>query len=408
MEMASILKKAGLSLLVAGVTIVAGEMAASRHLLGEGRAASRSELVSVRREHRPADDVTRVKFALHPLFGYVYRTGGRMKGINNHGFQCPLDFEASAEGLRLKGVSANRYDLVVGVLGASVARMVGMESRYFEEGLRRQGKAQRPLVLSLAVGGHALPQSFNILTYYLPLCDYVVFIDGFNEIVNGVVNNRQGLPPDSAHGGIWKTGLSRRELKESQVAVLSELVRRRTVEDRFTNWSLAWPWRRSALVHLAWARYLRRSGAVVAALNARLYEDYTGGIAPFYPLGDEEVVDYMARRWRDYHAMIHALCCHGRRRDLHVLQPTLAFEGSKPLSVEEQVLLERESDAGRHRLNRGYRLLREHAQALSAEGVPVLDLTMVFSATSNRVYRDLCHPDRPGTLWLIDRLIEKM
>jgi hypothetical protein len=75
---------------------------------------------------------------------------------------------------------------------------------------------------------------------------------------------------------------------------------------------------------------------------------------------------------------------------LHVLQPTLHYEGSKPVTDEER----RTGDMDvfwKHGVRLGYPLLRKTGSKLADEGIHFYDGTMLFKDVHETIYFDNCH-----------------
>jgi hypothetical protein len=102
-----------------------------------------------------------------------------------------------------------------------------------------------------------------------------------------------------------------------------------------------------------------------------------------------------------------ALCRRRGIRYLHVLQPTLHDEGSKPLTEDERRAgAEPEIWALGARL--GYPKLRARARSLAAAGVEVLDATRAFADVRETLYYDVCHFAPAGNLLLGELVAERL
>ena len=132
---------------------------------------------------------------LHPFFGFIEKPGPDFRPgfkINNYGFMSPYDYP-------FKKTKPNQF--IVGVFGGSVAANYGIFevqnkvlSRYLKQlpGL----KDKEFVILSFATGGYKQPQQLLILNYFLALgqeLDFVVNIDGFNEVALSNLNNKNKL-----------------------------------------------------------------------------------------------------------------------------------------------------------------------------------------------------------------------
>src|SRR5262249_49628587 len=145
---------------------------------------------------------------LHPFFGFVYKKGQWIFSFNQQGphYANRWGFQTSHE----IGLCGDRYCidnepdrsrfLVVGIFGGSFAHYMADFSDYLEDSLEHDFPGKQVVVLNFAMGGHAFPQALNIYTYFRDVVDVPVFLDGLNELWNGVDNNRGGFPPEFAKG----------------------------------------------------------------------------------------------------------------------------------------------------------------------------------------------------------------
>ena len=109
--------------------------------------------------------------------------------------------------------------------------------------------------------------------------------------------------------------------------------------------------------------------------------------------------------WRESSLAIHNLCTPLGIRYLHLLQPTLHDEGSKPVSERERLkgIGERGFD---RRVTEGYELLRAGCASLVARGVATHDLSYAFEGVTETLYYDECHFNQAGNLVLAERVLE--
>ncbi len=87
-----------------------------------------------------------------------------------------------------------------------------------------------------------------------------------------------------------------------------------------------------------------------------------------------------------------------RARDityLHVLQPTLHDEGSKPLTDDER-RTGKAPEVWESAARSGYPLLREAGAKLREQGVAFHDGSSTFATLEEQVYYDACHFRKPG------------
>lgn len=144
------------------------------------------------------------------------------------------------------------------------------------------------------------------------------------------------------------------------------------------------------------ARWFELQGHFLELLrNEELSEEPEGGKRnpaqgpPFSPRGPE-AARWLADCWFESSLSLHAVCTARGIAYLHVLQPTLHDEGSKPLTPEE-VQHGGALESWIKAVRTCYPLLRERGRTLSERGVAFADLSGLFHDYADTVYFDLCH-----------------
>jgi hypothetical protein len=106
------------------------------------------------------------------------------------------------------------------------------------------------------------------------------------------------------------------------------------------------------------------------------------------------------QNWCESSRSLHALCAARGIASLHVLQPTLHDEGSKPLTPAEVEAGAGGPDSWIRAVRAGYPLLREAGARLTELGVPFHDATGVFAGDERELCYDVCHFGGPGQFTL--------
>jgi hypothetical protein len=328
---------------------------------------------------------------LHPFFGWEARP-----------YHARL-----IEDVRPAEPGAEDFYTVV-VLGGSVAGLFVEEgggadalARDLEADPRLAGRPVR--VLSHGRGAFKEPQQLFVLQWLFALGlepDAVINIDGFNEVALSNQNVTYGAHPLYPSFSQWGPRLRANMLTappELFDAVTEQRYRVRAIAET----ALARGYSRSAVLgrfavgrleaaDLAW-----QEAQAALLTSARDGETASDALGPPFAGGVEEVLDLAVRCWREASLDLEALC---RRRSipyLHVLQPTLHDEGSKPLTDEERrkgKAVQEWRDAARL----GYPRLRAEGAALAAEGFPFLDASLLFAEVEDTLYYDACHFGRAG------------
>ena len=288
------------------------------------------------------------------------------------------------------------------VLGGSVAQLFGsLGVAKFAETLGADPILHaRPIAVhNYACAGYKQPQQAMDLAYLLALGhqpDAVIDLDGFNEAALGWSNARDGanpLYPSLAH---WAKATNGIRADPEMVDRLHDV---RELQDRALAFGQAFLgsglWRSCFLEHVGSLRFesLRRR-----YVNA--YRDLTRYIAgrpkeaetsgPEFPQDDEGIAEMIVRSWTENSISLSGMCDERRIAYLHVLQPTLHDEGSKPLTQKEidGATADAKWIEGVKKL---YPRLREAGSRLSERGVPYFDATQVFHDHPEDVYYDVCH-----------------
>ena len=341
-------------------------------------------------------------YMLHPYAGFMPRVGAKRL------IDCAAWFSGAE--------SEDTYDVFL--FGGSVA--AGFSSNGVEDLLaaveaspESSGKPIR--FESFAVPAHKQPQQLLILTYLYSLGarpDLVINLDGLNELRIGRVNGSRGLATSFPAVGHWSS-LAGEDLASSP-AVLDQLLEIRRIQSEAATLghrALENGWCNSAVVGLTVHSRLRSARAewarAQAALEELLAQDQGQSGQPGYGprLGVKDSLEAALKCWRESSLAMHELCTARGARYLHLLQPTLHDEGSKPVTDKEHSV-----GIGANGLDQsvvsGYPRMREGLAALAARGVEALDTSDAFAGVDETIYVDSCHFGRRGGQLLAQRVIE--
>ena len=311
---------------------------------------------------------------------------------------------------------AGDYDIFV--LGGSVASIFcGQEggTGWLVDQLEADPllEGRRVRIHRLAIPGYKQPQQLTGLAYLLSRgCrpDLVINLDGLNEVRQGVRNAMMGVQPSWPSVGHWAkvTEWGNDDSEGTEILVEVALARRRAREIvdsartfRVHHSALA---SRLVLSRLQEARSEWSSGQ----LRYTEYKVQSEGEARNRPFGvkpdKEGALEEAVDGWYESSMAIQALCASRGIAYLHLLQPTLHDEGSKPVSAEEQRkgIGERGYDV---RITAGYPLLRAGIEELGVRGIRAIDLSMAFADIEETLYYDECHFNRRGNLVLAEQVL---
>ena len=342
----------------------------------------------------------------HPFLGFV-RHPRRRPPVNAHGFFGPDP---------LQSATAERVLQVAVTGGSFAAQMAGNASRRLTEKLFGipHYRGRQVIVHNLAMAGGKQPQQLAALTYFEALgarFELVINIDGFNEVVLGAQNVRNGIYPHFS--SLWHYHLSR--LPDADL--LSSLGESRLLGARRKAWARGlWRLRFSATAQVLWRvldeHLAHRQATIAADIDRRLRErsqaehlidDIRGPATAFD--AEEDLYAEIARVWGRSSVAMHDLLCARGDVYLHFLQPNLHLPDSKPLTDEERTGVE----AYYHRplVLAGYPHVRREGARLAEAGLPFSDLTGMFRDQPETRYSDpCCHLNATGYEEVVDQVIE--
>lgn len=338
------------------------------------------------------------RVVLHPYLGFDADNGLDQYARAAREFRDPTEREA--------------FDVVV--LGGSVASIVAMQAESalvaaLREDPRLAERAVRVHVYSR--GAFKQPQQAVMLVYLLNLGiepDAVLNIDGYNEISLNADTAEAHVHPVQPLTSYWGTAVAGASIVDPKTLALRDEAMVLTLRGRrFVRSFAAVGLGRSAFATWTATQLLRHNRArMVAAQQAyvgRLTDqgDTPQGAPIQAVLGprlpdDATFLESAADIWCESSRILRAICQARGIPYVHVLQPTLHDEGSKPLTEEERssgTLVEPMRLAVRD----GYPLLRERGARLAAEGERFVDASLLFADFAPTLYYDACHFRSPGT-----------
>ncbi len=340
---------------------------------------------------------------VHPFTGYMIT--GNLQSID-------FDLERSRA-----AAPTSPYEILV--VGGSVAAVYGTYGeKHFLERLQADPKfaGRTILVYEYGMGGFKQPQMVGLVQWMLALGftpECVIDIDGFNEVALGNANAEQGsnplLPAVGHWGAITNTSAPDRETigaawagLEDQAAILT--IGRRALRFGAQHSAIA-----AKLVLRAMSTHEAHARSAFDAYSKRLHDRASALVVhgPPFQSDVQSVAESSVRCWEESSRSLRAMCDARGILYLHVLQPTLHDDGSKPLTPKEAEEGRGPDDwvAGVHA---GYPLLRAAGQRLRAEGEHFVDATRIFADVHERLYFDDCHFNAKGCVMLADRIADEM
>lgn len=349
----------------------------------------------------PAEKDRQSGLLLHPFYGFD--TAGS-------------DSITSREAASFAGANAKK-SIDILILGGSVAGAFGNEcANALEDALKELPiwKERGVRVYNSARGGFRQPQQLHQLEYLLAIGykpDIVIELDGFNEVGIGVANARVGVHPIMPSIAHWRQVASAMPLGPRGLdAIVTVRLEQRTsqrilaraeslglfhsaIATRFTQ----------ILLERSRARYSNASQAYEAELLRQ--EEQSLLVGPTFDGSDDDAIKLSSEIWYRSSLEMDAICRLWNIRYVHLLQPTLNDEGSKPRTENER----KENVVPKSWVlgaRVGYPMLRARGADLVARGVEFCDLSYLFVDVKQDLYYDGCHFVHAGQQILLGRVVE--
>ncbi|MBE9143265.1 hypothetical protein [Planktothrix mougeotii] len=347
---------------------------------------------------------------LHPYFGYVQKPGPDFRPgfkYNNYGFISPYDYPYK---------KTNSNQVIVGVLGGSVASnysIYEIQNRILETKLQKlpQFKDKELIIISLAIGGYKQPQQLLTLNYMLSLgqkFDFVVNIDGFNEVALASINNQQKLSfamPSASHvqalTGLANNSLSTKAL-EALLSLKDNKPKLKNALETLKNCPLA-------SCHVVMSLYVqelvkdyRRDVARFERYRQQPSEDGSAeSVIYFYMeeqvLPDAEVFQDITNNWAETSILIHQVLAANNIPYFHILQPNQYYPTKRVFSEAEKKIAFSEDSPYKDSIKKGYPFLLKKVDELKANNVQFFNGVSILDSAQEPVYIDnCCHFNKSG------------
>lgn len=341
---------------------------------------------------------------LHPYLGYVHIPGG---AYNIYGFLGADPLEQTDSNI-----------VKICITGGSVAKQLFQnEEGYIVRKLLASSNfaGKKIKTYALALGGFKQPQQLFSLNYFMAegaYFDYVINLDGFNEIVLPLCDNYPfGVHPSfPRHWNIY----SRKKLDSQVLQQLGKeawLVEQRE-DSRINMQSKIWRFSNFAL--FIWKISDLNKGQKILETENRLREKIATpekdiqSTGPAYSFSDTlKFLQQQASFWAQCSRQMNAVTQESGGVYIHFLQPNQYDKGSKPLTNEEMALaFESGPFAYKTAARMGYPMLRKEGEKLKSEGSRFVDLTGMFISDKRTLYSDkCCHFNELGYQLIADRIV---
>lgn len=343
---------------------------------------------------------------LHPYLGYVMAECCNANKYGLHG-PDPLDPEF-----------ADHFKIAI-VGGSVAAGLYGHAHEKLESLISEAGLSGDKSVTSfcLAVQGNKQPQQIMGLSWILSLgaeFDLVINLDGFNEIVLPVTDNRPAKI-HSTYPRNWQMYARKGVNMDQLLAIGNKIAISKSISN--LNESMAGSfWRHSRIGLMFWnsKRVKLENELAIAeaeiqsALDVLSDRQITGPIQP--DLEEGEYRKTAAQYWANCSQILHRLCAGNDIEYFHFLQPNQYVEDTKKFTSDElENAFEDGPFAYKEAVIKGYPMLGAEGDLLIASGVRYYDLTQIFQNTSETIYSDkCCHLNTLGSELMAKEIIQRI
>lgn len=377
-------------------------------------AEPRAALAEARRDAPPDARATPFGKQLHPFRGWTVRPGAPPKPGHEHPSRRNLlGFMSTLEDYR----DVPEQDFAIGIFGGSVAAGVatwGAEAIETALVRARPELAAKVRILNFGSGAYKQPQQLMTLSEMILLgvpLDFVVNLDGLNEVALGLADARAGHHPIFPSRPQLKglADLARGAPSDAVLDAHVELRKERRAAQRIVDASWI---DRSELAQAVGGALLLRSRRREAALEAQLQAQVAGagdGVLAALPDACLETapgcMELIADIWLRASRLMAAQAASIGAGYLHALQPSQYVPDSKRFTEREAKRAVAPHSLWAAAVRSGYPLLQARGAALGAAGVDFLDLTDAYRKVAAPIYTDVCcHTNVEGYRILGERI----
>ena len=334
-------------------------------------------------KYGPSFDTGWSKIKPHPYFGYVLENSeyDGSYNINNHGFKSKEDFP----------IKKDRNDFIIAILGGSVAEgFCTTTGKYFVSTIKKKIstlKNKNIKLVCLTIGAYKQPQSFFVASYYAPMFDVAINIDGHNEVnprSYHVTDNyrprssvRYDLPAfteiffDQGQDSFFKTGQK----------VYSTQIKKQIASTLDTFYFSSSPF-----IFLGWS--LISKGLDHMTINIKPEKDLEDDV----DIDESIMIKKRSKLWAKYTEMQYAALQSLNTKSIYFLQPNHHYKNSKPLIAKDEPYSKEYAKF----ISESYDALLLESLRLKKRGIPVYNLFDIFKSVKAKTYEDICHPNKLG------------
>jgi hypothetical protein len=353
---------------------------------------------------------------LHPYFGWALDPETN-PGCDANGEHFPVNrfgFVDSNDSLQKREPGK----VIIGIFGGSFAHEFGiLAHRRFEEQLANDPRfAGKEIVLvRLGVSGFKQPQNLLILSYLLGLggeFDYIINLDGFNEVVLTETGN---LPSSVNYSYPHQWHIRLEDVvtpseTSTSYRLLGIRARRQEVAASAAVSRLRW----SGLYCLIWkCRDLMMQRELISLGMAQMNRTETDGRGfvqggprnPSTPI--EQLRTEFVDLWKRCSREMKVLAAANGAEYYQFLQPNQYLPDSKVLTPDERETAYAPGHSYEKAVQASYPLLQQAGAELQSDGIRFVDLTGIFRNETGTIYRDwCCHVNQKGYEMVADAMAQ--
>jgi hypothetical protein len=318
--------------------------------------------------------------------------------------------------VRLKQHFTSTQKPIIIITGGSVAAQLSVCIRkrilhYFKE----KNIRGNPFVVNYAYGGYKQPQQLITITYLLSLgyhIDYVINIDGFNDVVLPYFGNyKLGTFPFYPRN--WAMRVKKHTDSKILHSISKTLLLRQNQAETVNTFRNS-PLNNSIFYGFYITQILNKTENEIAAIDVSLSEDTQDGefsvTGPYFEYDNlADLYRDSADVWLNSSILLNDILKRQSIKYYHFLQPNQYVPDSKPLSLMEKKHFYRENHPYKRGVLNGYPNLIKRGDILKGKGVNFYDLTMIFKNNTETLYKDdCCHFNKKGCKLLADYIVSKI
>ncbi len=368
----------------------------------------------------PATPTPLSKLVLHPYLGFIRRPGTPISRVagksrldrmlpdaatapdwvklrsNNYGFFAATDYPA-------KRTDPSEY--LIGIFGGSVGHWFALQGA---EKLKTQLETEPEFqernirILNYAQSGFKQPQQLQTLSYFLMLgqsLDFVVNIDGFNELTLATINRKRRIDADMPSAQQLLPILKLMNNQPGTTDNLSQIYHIVEKQRQLSQLDSCLADTASAAIHLIASQLRTLAEKQLSVLNFDHQKNDAKIRSKLYPLrlaSPQNDNENLFALWSGSAKVMQGLAEANGIHYLELVQPN-QYASAKFMSAAEKKIAWRANSPYRPTVEKYYPQLPEWIDARQTEGINIHAATDIFDAVQAATYSDdCCHYNQLG------------